>query len=98
MKRTSTCAPALAKPALKLAPVVKLRLQPKTIYTDCVDDLRDMLVEARKGEIIGYAIAVMYKEGDYTVKAMGEAEKSPTYVLGMVALLKNYFLRKVLDK
>lgn len=96
MKRTVKG--ATATPILRLAaesPIREATIVPIAIYQDCVDDLRQMLGDAEAGEIIGYAVTVMYKGREYIVRAKGEVDKSPTFARGMVAALDDYFKEKV---
>ena len=87
-----------ATPILKLAaefPPHKAALVPNKVYQDCVDELREMLLQAEAGELIGFAIAAMYKKGNYMVNSTGEVYRSPTFALGMVAILKEHFVKLV---
>lgn len=99
MKRTSngTTAP-ITTPILKLAsqlPTHKAALVPNKVEQECVNYLRTILLEAESGELIGFAIAVMYKKGNYIVNSTGEVHRSPTFALGMLAMLKDHFVKLV---
>lgn len=98
MAKSKRATAPTVKPVSKSAtvtPIHKIALVPKVIYQDCVDDLRDMLAAAESGELIGFAIAAMYKGRDYIVNAAGEADESPTFSRGMVKALDDYFAFKV---
>lgn len=66
--RAKGASPSTAKPTLKLAaeiPSRKPTLIPKKIDQESVNYLREMLRQAETGELIGLAIAAMYKQGNY---------------------------------
>lgn len=55
-----------------------------------VECLRILLKRAESGEIIGMAYCAMLKRRTFTVNAIGEAHRSPTFTRGMVAALDDY--------
>jgi hypothetical protein len=94
MKHTNKSSAAPARPVLKLA-TVKPFLVPPRVDKNCVDTLRELLEQAEAGEIIGYAIAVMYRTRSYYVDALGEADKNPTFARGMIRSLDDFLEEKV---
>jgi hypothetical protein len=62
-------------------------LVPDTVSNDTVECLKQLLHQARKGEVIGLAYAAMLKKKAYIVNTTGEAHASPTFARGMVAAL-----------
>lgn len=62
-------------------------LVPDTISNDTVQALEQLLVAARKGDVIGVAFAAMLKKRGYIVNTSGEAHRNPTFTRGMVAAL-----------
>lgn len=55
--------------------------------TDVVDCLKELLTEARSGDLIGIAYAAMYRRRQYYVDATGECYRNPTFARGMVGAL-----------
>lgn len=66
-----------------------------TISHDTVEALRTLLQEAERGEVIGVAMAVMYKGRDYITTSVGEAYRSPTFARGMVQALDDHLMQRV---
>jgi hypothetical protein len=98
MKRTPKGASApIAKlqRSASVTPIHKLTTVPNPVYQDVVDQLHEMLRQAEAGELIGFAIAVMYSGRDYEVDAFGEAHRSPTFARGMVRALDDYLSEEV---
>jgi hypothetical protein len=62
-------------------------LVPYTVSHDTVQCLKQLLQQAKKGEVIGLAYAAMLKQRAYIVNTSGEAHESPTFARGMVAAL-----------
>jgi hypothetical protein len=94
MSKSAKSASTSAKAVLKLA-TVKPFLVPPRVDKNCVDTLRELLEQAEAGEIIGYAIAVMYRTRSYYVDALGEADKNPTFARGMIKSLDDFLEEKV---
>lgn len=55
--------------------------------SDTVKALEDLLVEAKAGNLIGFAYVAMRLERSYGVGIAGETRRSPTFTRGMLALL-----------
>lgn len=73
------------------------RLVPAEISHETVAALDELLDQARRGEVIGIAYAVMCKGRDYFVDTAGEAHRSPTFALGMVQVLNLEVARRAHD-
>ena len=89
---------ANSTPVLKLASATETHIHAlvsNKVDQESVEYLRDMLRQAETGDLIGFAIAVMYKKGNYIVNSTGEVHRSPTFALGMLAMLKDHFIRLV---
>jgi hypothetical protein len=83
-----------------LAPVLTLAPSPLSApldrsAKDCVVELRRLLREALRGELIGVAFAAMYVDRDYSVHAVDEADSSPTFARGMVRALDDHLSERV---
>jgi len=65
------------------------------ISTDTVTALEQLLEQARAGEIIGVAFAVMLKRRNYVVNATGEARRNATFARGMLAALDDQLGAKI---
>jgi hypothetical protein len=85
--------------AQSVSPVIPFRKLTSvgTANQDCIDDLRHLLKQAEAGELIGYAIAAMYKRRSYVVNMFGEAERNPTFARGMVRALDDYLGELVMN-
>lgn len=70
-------------------------LVPDTISKDTVQCLEQLLVAARKGQVIGLAYAAMLKRREYIVNTAGEAYRNPTFARGMVSALDDQLGDKV---
>lgn len=62
-------------------------LVPDTISHDTVECLELLLDQARRGQVIGIAYAVMLKKRAYITNTAGEAHRNPTFSRGMIATL-----------
>lgn len=60
---------------------------PDALSSDTVECLRELLMEAQQGDMIGIAFAAMYRRRKYIVDAAGEAYRNPTFARGMVDAL-----------
>jgi hypothetical protein len=58
-----------------------------TVSHDTVKCLQAALEQALAGEIIGVAMAIMYRKREYHVQTCGELHKNPTFCRGAVAAL-----------
>jgi hypothetical protein len=63
------------------------RLVPDTVSNDTREALRELLVLAESGELIGLAFAGMLRRRRFFVNTAGEAHRSPVFARGMVAAL-----------
>lgn len=97
----------MAKRAVKAAPILKLvssipirKNAPRSteIHQDCIDELRNLLARAERGDLTGIAYVEMNNGRSYRVRAAGLAYENPTFCLGMVEVLKNYVLERVTSR
>jgi hypothetical protein len=70
-------------------------LVPDTVSRDTVKCLEILLDQARRGEIIGIAYAVMLKKRAYITNSAGEAYRNPTFSRGMIATLDDQLAGRV---
>lgn len=64
-------------------------LVPHPISADTVKACEQLLAEARRGDAIGIAFAVMRRQRNYWVDAAGECRRNPTFARGMVMVLSD---------
>lgn len=62
-------------------------LVPDTVSHDTVECLEMLLDQARRGQVIGIAYAVMLRKRAYITNTAGEAHRNPTFSRGMIATL-----------
>lgn len=62
-------------------------LVPDVVSHDTVECLEQLLNQARRGQVIGIAYAVMLKKRAYITNTAGEAHRNPTFSRGMIATL-----------
>lgn len=70
-------------------------LMPDTVSHDTVECLELLLQQARHGEVIGIAFAVMLKRRTFIVNAAGEAHRNPTFSRGMIAALDDQLATRI---
>lgn len=70
-------------------------LIPDTVSHDTVECLRVLLDQARRGQVIGIAYAVMLKKRAYITNTAGEAHRNPTFSRGMIATLDDQLASNV---
>lgn len=70
-------------------------LLPDYVSHDTVDCLKQLLAQAKRGELIGMAYAAMLKRRAYIVNTAGEAHRSPTFARGMVAALDDQLAGRI---
>lgn len=70
-------------------------LLPDYVSHDTVDCLKQLLAQAKRGEIIGMAYCAMLKRRAYIVNTAGEAHRSPTFSRGMVAALDDQLAGRI---
>lgn len=70
-------------------------LVPDSVSTDTVECLKVLLRRARRGEVIGLAYCAMLKQKAYIVNTAGVAHDSPTFTLGMVAMLSDSLSNRI---
>lgn len=73
-------------------------LVPDSISRDTIEALQTLLDDAKTGDVIGVAYAVMYKRKDYIVNVAGEAYRSPTFARGMVQVLGDHLIDMIRAK
>jgi hypothetical protein len=71
-----------------------------TISHDTVEVLQVLLEEAKKGNLIGIVFATMYTKPSrrYTTEAAGEADRNPTFAIGIVVVLLYRLVMKAVGK
>lgn len=67
----------------------------KPISHDTVHLLFDLLDQARKGKITGLAVVALHPGRVYELATTGEAERSPTYLLGVLSKLQVDIAQKI---
>ena len=70
-------------------------LVPDTVSHDTIECLEILLGEARRGQVIGIAYAVMLKKRAYITNTAGEAHRNPTFSRGMIATLDDQLAANV---
>jgi len=60
---------------------------PNALSIDTVECLKELLQDARQGDLIGVAFCAMYRRRKYIVDTTGEAYRNPTFARGMVDAL-----------
>jgi hypothetical protein len=83
-------------PGLRLAPLIQL--QPRSSNQQLIDGLTELVAQAIKGEISGIVFGVLHTDSGFTLKVLGEAERCPTYCLGMVEMLKVDLVERVMNR
>jgi hypothetical protein len=71
-------------------------LIPDNLSSDTVECLEQLLERAKRGEVIGLAFAAMLRQRNYIVNSAGEVRRNPTFGLGMVRVLDDELMRKIL--
>lgn len=71
------------------------QLVPDSVSKDTVECLEQLLVEARKGRIIGVAFVAALKKRAYIANTAGECHRNPTFARGMVATLDDHLSARV---
>lgn len=66
------------------------QLVPDKISQDTVTALRELLVHAETGRLIGIAFVGMYRSRRYIANTAGEASRNPTFARGMIAALDDH--------
>lgn len=70
-------------------------LVPDNVSHDTIECLEMLLDQARRGEVIGIAYAVMLKKRAYITNTAGEAHRNPTFSRGMLATLDDQLADQV---
>jgi hypothetical protein len=70
-------------------------LVPDTISHDTVECLEALLVQAKRGQVIGLAYAAMLRKRAYIVNAAGEAHRNPTFGRGCVQALDDELGKRI---
>jgi hypothetical protein len=70
-------------------------LVPDSLSHDTVEALKELLLHAKTGRLIGVAFVAMYKNREYIANTAGEASRNPTFTRGMVAALDDALGRVV---
>lgn len=61
------------------------RLVPDDLSADTIECLREMLEEAERGRLLGFAFVAMLKGRRYIVNTAGECRRNRTFTRGMLA-------------
>ena len=70
-------------------------LVPDKISHDTMDCLQALAAQAKSGDVIGIAYAVMYRERSYIVNTAGELHRNPAFARGVVAVLDDELSRMI---
>lgn len=70
-------------------------LVPDTLSNETIECIEQLLVWARRGDLIGIAFAGVLKRRGYIVNSAGEAHRNPTFARGMVAALDDQLSARV---
>jgi hypothetical protein len=76
-------------------PPTHFRLVPDNVSHDTVECLRQLLAQARKGEVVGLAYVGMLRQRAFIVDTAGIAHQNPTFARGMVAALDDELSARV---
>lgn len=68
----------------------KMKLMPDDISPDILQALKELMVDAKAGDLIGLGFIGMYRRSEYIVNVAGELRRNPTLARGMVASLDDY--------
>jgi hypothetical protein len=74
------------------------RLIQGTISHDTVKAAKTLVADAESGELLGFAVAAIYRQGGYQADATGEAYKSPTFAIGTVIILLYKLIKLVISR
>lgn len=70
-------------------------LVPDSLSEDTIECLETLLDQAKRGQVIGLAFAVMLKRRTYIVNTAGEAKRNPTFTRGMLLSLSDRLGQRV---
>lgn len=70
-------------------------LVPDTISTDTVECLQQLLVHAKRGEIIGLGFVAMLKRHHYIANTAGQAHVDPTLTRSMLLALDDKLSQRI---
>lgn len=70
-------------------------LVPDVVSHDTVSCLRQLLRQARSGEVVGIAYAAMLKKRAYIVNTAGTAHESVTFARGMIRALDDQLGQRI---
>lgn len=72
-----------------------LHIVQDTISQETIETLRQILLAAETGMVVGIAFAALFKNRSYTVHAAGEARRCPTFTRGMVQALDDHIAEQL---
>ena len=64
------------------------------VSEETVQALEELLEKARRGEVVGVAVAAMYRKREFTVNTCGDMHRNPTFCRGAVAALADQISRQ----
>lgn len=70
-------------------------LVPDTLSNETIECLEQLLMHAKRGELIGIAFAGMLKRRGYIVNSAGEAHRNPSFSRGMIAALDDQLGQRI---
>jgi hypothetical protein len=74
------------------------RLVQSTVSHDTLKAAKQLTSDAESGDLLGFAITAIYRQGGYETYATGEAYKSPTFALGTVVVLMYKLIKMVVSR
>lgn len=77
---------------------VVVRLVPSTVSKETVDELRALLREAERGEIVGFTYVAIHPGRKFSADAVGGAKEAPAFTLGPMQLLNRYLVDLAKDE
>jgi hypothetical protein len=74
------------------------RLIQGEISHDTLKAAKTLVKDAESGDLLGFSIATMYRQGGYQLNATGEAYKSPTFAIGTLVMLIYKLIKLVISR
>lgn len=65
------------------------------VSSDTIHCLEVQLEKAKRGDLIGLAMVMMYRERQFGVQTCGELDRNPTFCRGAVAALDDKLARRM---
>lgn len=74
------------------------RLIQGEVSHDTLNAAKSLVKDAESGELLGFAIGAMYRQGGYQLNATGEVYRSPTFAIGIVVMLLHKLIKMVVAR